>query len=407
VLIGSVFLGANLFAIDLGIAQLSIYRLMIGVVILALIYQLFTNHPYLSLNFNRKGNQYKSIYIFWFFYGLVSVLWVQDIAGWIKAMFFIGCGIFSIVIITSYIRNKNEILTILYIIFGMTAFQQLMAWYQILIQGMNIPTTVFGNQNDLATLLLAGIAVACILFLNTNIWKMKILTFIHGLSALSLILVSGSRANLVALFVFIAAIFGMFILDNNLVKKVFKLGLILLGIGVLSYIIFPPVRYYIYETVIEFFANPHSLVYRFNMIRNGFIFLASTLGFGVGAGNVEYWMINHSQYLVDAPNIHNWFMDILVGYGIFVFIAYALMYAVILRQLFVSYRYTNNHFVRNSSMILFAYLVCFMVSSLASATNIIIEWQWVFWGVIIAYVQYTEQTDDNKLLHKNQSTFET
>jgi len=392
-LVGTVFLGANLLAIDIGIAQISLYRLMLGFITLFLIYKAFTDHTFFSLNFNRNENQYKNVYILWLIVSIISVIWARDITGWIRGTFFVGTGTLSIIYITSFIKEKRSLKTLFAIVYAMVGFQQLYGWYQVLALGDSTPNTTFANTNDYSTLMLAGIAIAFIHLLNSNDVKVKIVSLISMFSGYLLISIAGSRANMLALYIFVGAIIGMKILEKYIVRKAFMIGLFILVAGILTYFIFPGVRAYVYDSIATFIAGGGSNVYRINMILNGFVFLARTFGIGVGAGNVEHWMVNTPVFEVNAPNIHNWFMDILVGYGLIVFIAYIVMYVFILRQLFVSYRYSTDIFVRNTSMIMFAYVLCFTVSSMSSASNIFIEWQWVFWGVIIAYVQYAERAD--------------
>lgn len=279
----------------------------------------------------------------------------------------------------------------------MIGFQQIYGWFQVLVLGDGSPNTTFANTNDYSTLLLAGIAIALIHLLNTKSLKVKIISLISIFSSYLLITIAGSRANILALYIFVGALIGMKILEKDIVRKTLMIGLFALIACLLIYFIFPGVRSYVYESINAFISGGGSNVYRINMILNGFVFLASTFGIGVGAGNIEYWMVNTPFFEVNAPNIHNWFMDILVAYGLLVFIPYIIMYLFILRQLFVSYRYSTTTFVHNTSMIMFAYVLCFTVSSMSSASNIFIEWQWVFWGVIIAYVQYTEKSENFRI----------
>lgn len=42
-------------------------------------------------------------------------------------------------------------------------------------------------------------------------------------------------------------------------------------------------------------------------------------------------------------------------------------------------------------MVLFTYVIAFLISSISSASNIFIEWQWVMWGIIIAFTSYSER----------------
>ncbi|MDN6290424.1 MAG: hypothetical protein L0J63_09080, partial [Tetragenococcus koreensis] len=54
-------------------------------------------------------------------------------------------------------------------------------------------------------------------------------------------------------------------------------------------------------------------------------------------------------------------------------------------------KYSTNAYIQKVSWILLGYLFAFLFSSISSASNIIIEWQWISWGVIIAFIKYSEK----------------
>src|SRR5699024_9016714 len=111
---------------------------------------------------------------------------------------------------------------------------------------------------------------------------------------------------------------------------------------------------------------------RMTLIDNGFYFLRDTLGFGVGAGNIEHWMKTNAFFQVgDKSNMHNWWIEILTGYGVFIFVLYVLVYASMLLRAYQYYRYSKDAFVRNASLSIIGYLAAFTLSSISSASNII------------------------------------
>ena len=57
------------------------------------------------------------------------------------------------------------------------------------------------------------------------------------------------------------------------------------------------------------------------MLGGYLLFLYSAIGFGVG--NAEYYMANFAKYYTAGIiNPHNWWLEILVDYGILVFVGY-------------------------------------------------------------------------------------
>ncbi|WP_192983060.1 O-antigen ligase family protein [Marinilactibacillus psychrotolerans] len=416
-LVTSVFLGAQILAIDAGIAKVSMYRLILGLTIVAITYFSYQNHPDFSFDFSLKSNQYRIIYLYWLFIAIISIIWAEDFSGWLKGVFFVGCGIFSILLISYFMKSEKDMKILFLILLTMIGLHQLIGWYEILTnnyhwaelsnsklaqfagnRSLRDPYSIFTNINDYSTLIFASIPIAFIIFRNFDRLWLKSLSIASIISVVLLLLRTGSRGNQLALITFVFTMVLVKIINRKTIKYVLTGFSVLCIIFIVSYFVIPDLRITVYRLLDKIITGTGSNYYRIHMILNGFIFLFKSLGFGVGSGNVEHWMTNESVFIVDAPNIHNWFMDILVGYGVITFILYIIMYIYILRQLYLSYKYSHNFFIQTTSFYLFAYVISFIFSSISSASNIFIEWQWVLWGIIIAYVQFTERIENEQTL---------
>ena len=136
---------------------------------------------------------------------------------------------------------------------------------------------------------------------------------------------------------------------------------------------------------------------RLNLWRNGLLFLGQTFGLGVGAGNIETWMAEFGFLDTEViVNMHNWWLEILVAYGAIVFIAYVLMYSLLIYKLWklrwkVSdpLRAVNNSFV--------AFLIVFIFASITSANNMLIEWHWLIFALIISYLKLIEMQNQRPI----------
>jgi teichuronic acid biosynthesis protein TuaE len=141
----------------------------------------------------------------------------------------------------------------------------------------------------------------------------------------------------------------------------------------------------------DFNATDSSDPIRVNLIKNGFEFLKHTFGFGTGAGNIEYWMANKSIYdTLLVTNMHNWWMEILTGYGVFVFVGYMWMYLTMTKGFFTAFMHSEDKFIQNVSIGLLCCMVAFLMGSVSSSSNITQEWLWVFWGVVVGTYYYIE-----------------
>jgi len=131
-----------------------------------------------------------------------------------------------------------------------------------------------------------------------------------------------------------------------------------------------------------------SIGVRLNLIKNSLIFLVNSFGFGVGAGNVEYYMANFPVYETGSVlNVHNWWAEILVDYGIFIFVGYALLYLGLFIKLYRTYGKIGN----SEKMIceaLLVGLVTFFFASISSSSIMAIGAQWIFFAFALGFLNY-------------------
>lgn len=417
-LVISVFFGAQILAIDAGVAKISMYRLIFAITVFVLGYLIYQNHPRFTLSFNTKNNQYRLVFLFWLFTAIVSIVWAEDFTGWIKGVFFVGIGILSIILISYFMNTERDIQRLFLIIFVMIGLHQLIGWFEVVTNqyqwaelssdklaqfestpSLRDPYSIFTNINDYSTLVYASIPVSLIIFSNANKLWLKFSSILSVVSIVLLLMRTGSRGNQLALITFVATLIVVKVVSRKVLRYSLNLFGGFIAVFIVSYFVFPGIRLTVYSIIENILNGTGSNIYRIHMILNGFIFLFRSYGLGVGSGNVEHWMVKDPVFVVDAPNIHNWFMDILVGYGVVTFTLYLIMYIYILRQLFVSYKYSHNLFIQSTSFYLFAYVISFVFSSISSASNIFIEWQWIMWGVMIAYVQFTERKESDFFRH--------
>ena len=121
------------------------------------------------------------------------------------------------------------------------------------------------------------------------------------------------------------------------------------------------------------------------------LFLKETIGFGVGAGNIEFWMDNYKAYYTGTiRNMHNWWMEVLVGYGVFIFMGYIWTYLKMFKVFYKAYIKSDDKFIRTTSLGLISLMSAFVVSFISSSSNMGTSWMWMLWGVVIAFVGYVE-----------------
>ncbi|NMA61191.1 MAG: O-antigen ligase family protein [Firmicutes bacterium] len=393
-------MSANLLAFDLGFFQLSLFRITIIAMALGLFGETLVRGGKLRLNIT-KGNRFSIQFMFiWFIYGFVSLGWVKDYNNWIRALYFLGLGLLVVILYSKLFTSNREIVRGFRGMSIMIALHNLLGWYEIItgnyfflhpdrIVGYtrgSLPVSTFGNTNDFATFLLVAIFVLYICAANsrTVVGKGAYAGLIF--SSLFLLLMTNSRGNILGFLVGVTTFLYL-----SLLSKRGRRTMLLVALGFIMVIMVNPTALTGFISMINdklYFnigAYSGSDATRLNLIRNGFEFVLNTAGFGTGAGNIEHWMANRGKYYTGGiTNIHNWWMEILTGYGLLVFLLYIAFYVKLFLDLYRKYK-TNNDRDKTISLGAMSSMAGFLVGSMSSSSNISTEWLWMFWGLLIAY----------------------
>jgi len=110
-LVFSVFLGTQILAVDVGF-KLSLYRVLFLTTFYLFMLMFINNDQRLRFYPLKLSSTYTSFYMLWLFYSLVSIAWSQNLAGWAKANIFIGIGVFSIIFIHLFIKEKKDLMNL-------------------------------------------------------------------------------------------------------------------------------------------------------------------------------------------------------------------------------------------------------------------------------------------------------
>jgi len=426
-LVFSVFLGTQILAVDVGF-KLSLYRVLFLTTFYLFMLMFINNDQRLRFYPLKLSSTYTSFYMLWLFYSLVSIAWSQNLAGWAKANIFIGIGVFSIIFIHLFIKEKKDLMNLfrsvaagiilhiglgLYELFTANYFwasDHFMTKYRPESRNVlsRIPISIYPNENDFATVMLMGSFILLLLARTTKNLYSKIGYSILWVTCFWLIYQTDSRANVLAFGLGIGAMVLAYF-ARVLTRKHFAVALgAAAGAGSIALIASSAARQQV-AGLLEILSTDTfhgtSNEMRVNLIRNGFAFLRNSFGFGVGAGNIEHYMQTNAIFQTGGiSNMHNWWMEILTGYGIVIFFLYMFMYISMIRKAYLYYRHSDDAFVRKTALAILGYLAAFTMSSISSASNIINEWQWVIFGVIIAFFSYCESVGLERRSNKIEQT---
>lgn len=86
-----------------------------------------------------------------------------------------------------------------------------------------------------------------------------------------------------------------------------------------------------------------SNIARLNLLKNTLHYILDSFGFGVGAGNISFYLKNESIYPTNhVVEVHNWLAEIMGNFGIGILLGYITMYAYLFIRLYKFYRVGRN-----------------------------------------------------------------
>lgn len=400
-------MGAQAFSFPIGGMRMSLFRLLILLILLLFVIQ------------NKKitvklGSLYSTKFMLsWLTYAIISFFWVIDDISGLKAVFFIFIGVVSMLLCMNYFDSIEDVKKAFCSFSYGIGVQTIIGWYEVvtleyhymtggeeqlqnyIARGLRLPIAMLGNPNDYATLMLFGFFIGCSCYFICNSHFFKIVHLLLAINCAVLLVMTMSRANIIGLFLGI----GIFILLIGH-KKAF-----IVTVALLVVLIFSPVTAVMSE-VLQFNLNATigSDITRVGLIKTGLDYFIHSFGFGVGAGQIESWITNFGSdyYVGNISDLHNWWLEILVNYGIIVFIGYALFYT---NQFIGNFRTARerygNAMAKYVSIAICCILTGFTIASVSSSSNMNNEWLWMFWGVCISYEGLREQENNKEKSDQN------
>lgn len=415
-LIATVFLGSEILAISTPVGQITLYRILaLSLWPLLCIISYYRSSRW-KINLHNLAWGHASVYLLWLIWGILSGVWALSLPHWIQGVFLLTVGVSSIVALTIFIRTKRQWYQALNVAWVMMSLLVLWGFFEVLtniylfadleqLDPYNqftsllnrIPVTTFTNQNDYATLLIAYISLTVMKIARARHWMAHVICGILLLISMFLIYLTDSRMILLSVILYFI-IFGLLTFRVDITPRHGIMMMIIFAISLCFLIVLiPSLR----ERVGGLFYIAGDVVNtgdtrRMNLWRNGLLFLGQTFGLGVGAGNVEYWMGLTPFFEVNQfTNLHNWWLEILVSYGGLVFLLYVLNYGMMIRNL-QSMRLRQHSVERRITNSFVAFMIVFIFASITSANNMYIEWHWVYFGLLISYLNVSHSNGIEK-----------
>lgn len=411
-LMASTVFGSNILTVKLA-AGLSLFPFR---VIFVLVSYLFL----LVFLFNRGGfdishikvRPYIKFLLFWILYAFFSFLWAKDRPSTIKDLIFLFTNISIILFVVYYFTNLKDFerfynlwlfILLLLISIGLwnnitghqlTEYEGIPSYYEGVF--MHTPRATFNNPNDYATYLALSVpfVITFIRYAKNSVFKLFGVFIL--LVCIYLIIFTFSRSNYIA--ILIGFVFWYLFLVKNVSSKI---KIVLISIFLFLFFLFSTS---FMETIGDIFfteikslteqSDSGSMNIRSNLVKNSFLFLINSFGFGIGAGNSEYYMEHYSVYNTHGiTDVHNWWIELLLEYGIFFFLAYLLFYLNIFINLYKVYKRLKNVVMKKICESLLIGLVVFLFASISSSSILNLIIQWMLFAFCLGFLNYCRNYD--------------
>ncbi|MGG4038993.1 teichuronic acid biosynthesis protein TuaE [Heyndrickxia ginsengihumi] len=420
ILIASTFLNQSILSVHVGFFTLFLYRLILVGCIAIFIIDLLKQR---SLADKWERIEVKGVLfflLFWLTYGFISLLWAKSITDGIKYLFLLGIGIAFVFLSVFAFTKIKHLLLFYYIWLGMTVvllclglinhFAHVQLPSSTLYGGsaykLGYPTAVFTNQNDFATFLTISFFFYLAVVKNSKSISMKIASIILAVLSIYIIYLTESRASLLAIMIGLVA-YVWLLLPSTWKKITGIAGAALVLIGMIA--ISSPLLHKVHDMYMlagQYSSTerlPSNLI-RFNLLLSTFHYIAQSYGFGVGAGNIPYYLEHESIYNTNQIyEVHNWLAEIMGNFGIFMVFGYITMYAYLFFSIYRMYQEKRN---RIHNMLLegcMVAMIAFIVSSISPSSVSNLYFHWVFLGFVTVTVSVLRNIENS--VQENQLLF--
>ncbi|GAA5346582.1 O-antigen ligase family protein [Planifilum fimeticola] len=413
--------------------KLTLFRVTFFVLLGLLLFQWAFRHRLDIVHMNRIRS-HLGFFGFWLAYSIVSLTWAMDPGMGIRYTIFLFMMVTLCLTFPFFIRSEESLWRIsravfwtffVIVVYGVFESVTHIHLPSSRYWGQNVAsiTSVFTNQNDLATaitLLLPFLGIA--LYGLRGSLRLKGLVYLTIVFALYCLLVTGSRGNtffalpLMIIVWFMTLPFTVprekLVNWRNWLKGAGVVISIAVIVGFMYMLLFNGATRYKLATSFGIFLDIQgttwnvdewdgqleagagtqgmSIIIRWYLLMYGLRFLRESHFMGVGAGNVEAHMEAYRELLDNKVNIHNWWAEVLVNFGVIVFALYVIFYAVLLWRLWKLARLKTSPQVSplvrwgaHSSMLA---LIGYLFGGMVPSTAIHFTPMWIVYGIALAVV---------------------
>lgn len=357
----------------------------------------------------------------WWGIGAVSILWATSTADAFRWTLFLVMMTGLMLAIPVAASNRRRLAWFLGALGIAFAVAVVVAFAEIT-TGIRLPTSAlaervgafaatsfFGNQNNFATYLSLTLPYLLVLPVVVRDLRLRLLGAIGAICAIGFILVSGSKANLVAVGIILLGLLAVLATDRTMRRGLTR-GLVLVSVALLLIIpslfgrgIVPlpdqAVTKLDFGTLTaQVESGSGSGAVRRTLLGTGIDLVIESRGVGVGAGNAEAAVRETAGY-EGVANLHNWTLEVLVDTGIVGFVLYAALYVFMLVGNLRVARRTTDPWLRYMGLAGALALLGFLMGGLGPSTAIHFAPMWITFGLCLTTIVMARRAEPNGPVH--------
>lgn len=388
------------------LSYLFLYRIFFGLLFMGILVDVIIN----KIDFKRFYNFTTLFLVIWVVYSLITFLWAPDVKNAIRDQIFLSANILLILIFMYYTDNLKidlliKIIVICYSInvlvgFWEVTFDKHLWTSKIPAYNLhNVPSTFFSNPNDFATYLVLYLPFVLSFLLQSKSVLEKLWALFSLCGGIILIVLTTSRANYIA---FLIAMLVYFIIVEKREKIKYSKWVIVFGLIFMTVIGFN-LDFGVGGKVINLINTQLNSLTDFStseltsnirrelLMIYGLSFLYDYLFLGVGSGNSRVLMEKYKQYTINVE-LHNWWLDVLVSYGILIFVLYIVWIFYIVVKLIKAKKKVTLPLKTGIYSVLTA-LIAFWISSVSSSKMIEMRVMWFIFAIAAFLLAKVDQNE--------------
>lgn len=404
VLIFIVFMGVNFLKFDIQGVNMNVGRVLMLLTGIALLVITIKNKSIKILFTENKMIKYSLLFLtIWCIYSVCTIVKSKDMNMFIINNFFLVAGTMTIFYLTFVIKKEEQIRNIFRLIEIAMIINCLYTFY-LHYQNAGQFGGYYYNNNDMATVLLLAIPIEIyLLYFSRSALSLILRVATLILYFITFMLLDSRACEIGLLIEAVIYLIAIIIIKRKAIfkYKLAKVALVVITIVTLvlgSKIVIDEVGTVSFEPNYTYLT---SNTIRVNLILNGLEFLKENPLTGIGAGNIDYYLENEALYPTrNITKMHNFYLEILVAYGIIIFVGYLIFYGAICIKLLRQWaRLRLKVANKMSALTLLVFWGSFSFSCISSSSNLSKEWIWLLIGITLATIK---MKDDCGAKHEKQ-----